>query len=40
MVRWRWRDALRETDSAYICRECKSEYRHRDWDALKREWIT
>lgn len=40
VVRWRWRNATRETDSAQICHACKREYRHRDWDVLSREWIT
>ena len=39
-VRWRWRDATRETDSARVCSLCRKEYRHREWDALNREWIT
>jgi len=39
-VRWRWRNATRETASARICRACKSAYRHREWDPLNREWIT
>lgn len=40
MVRWRWRNATRDTDSARICQDCKRDYRHRDWDAINREWIT
>jgi uncharacterized protein YbaR (Trm112 family) len=39
-VRWRWRTPTREVDSAFICRECKRTYRHRDWDAINREWIS
>jgi hypothetical protein len=40
MVRWRWRNATRDIDSAQVCRDCKKGYRHREWDPLNREWIT
>ena len=39
-VRWRWRNATRDIASARICRTCKREFRHREWDPLNREWIT
>ncbi|MDX1664886.1 MAG: hypothetical protein R3272_13935 [Candidatus Promineifilaceae bacterium] len=38
-VRWRWRDGS-GVDAARVCRECKRTYAHRDWDTLKRDWIT
>lgn len=38
-VRWRWHDSGR-VDNALVCRECKTTYRHREWDAHHREWIS
>lgn len=38
-VRWRWKETG-EVDSDQVCKECKSAYRHRDWDTLNREWIS
>jgi hypothetical protein len=38
-VRWRWKDTGR-LDSAMVCRDCKNAYRHRDWDAHHRDWIS
>ncbi|NLX08340.1 MAG: hypothetical protein GXY36_01645 [Chloroflexi bacterium] len=38
-VRWRWKDTNR-LDSALVCMECKNTYRHREWDAHNRDWIS
>jgi C4-type Zn-finger protein len=38
-VRWRWKDTG-TLDSALVCRDCKTSYRHRDWDAHNRDWIS
>jgi hypothetical protein len=38
-VRWRWKDSGK-LDSALVCRECKNAYRHREWDAHHRDWIS
>jgi hypothetical protein len=38
-VRWRWNDTG-QVDSALVCRECKNTYRHREWDAHNRDWIS
>ncbi len=38
-VRWRWRDSGK-LDSARICLACKNAYRHRDWDPVRRDWIS
>ncbi len=37
-VRWRWK-ADGRLESAYVCRECKNTYQHRQWDAHNRDWI-
>jgi hypothetical protein len=39
VVRWRWK-ATREVDSGIVCRECKRTYKHRNWDAANRDWIS
>lgn len=38
-VRWRWR-ATGELDNARVCLECKTAYRHREWDPINRDWIS
>jgi hypothetical protein len=38
-VRWRWRESG-IPDSALICRDCSSSYKHRNWDTLNRDWIS
>lgn len=38
-VRWRWRNSG-QVDSAQVCRDCVSSYKHRNWDRYSREWIT
>lgn len=38
-VRWRWKDNGTVGD-ALICRDCKSTYRHREWDTHTRDWIS
>jgi hypothetical protein len=40
MVRWRWKNDLRAVGSALVCMECKSAYKHRNWDPIHREWIS
>lgn len=38
-VRWRWKDSG-QLDSALVCLDCKNTYRHREWDAYHRDWIS
>ncbi len=38
-VRWRWKENG-QTEAERSCQTCKRSYRHRDWDALNREWIS
>ena len=38
-VRWRWKETG-QLGEALICRECKTTYRHRDWDRHNRDWIS
>ncbi len=38
-VRWRWRDS-REVGTGWVCMECKNAYRHREWDPVRRDWIS
>ena len=39
IVRWRWREDGRR-DSALVCQACRRTYAHRNWDAVRRDWIT
>jgi hypothetical protein len=38
-VRWRWRENG-AVDAALVCKRCKNGYAHRNWDSVRREWIT
>jgi C4-type Zn-finger protein len=38
-VRWRW-IKTGVLDSARVCLDCKNAYRHREWDAVQRDWIS
>jgi len=39
VVRFRWRENG-QTDSALICKTCKTRYEHRYWDSARRDWIS
>jgi hypothetical protein len=38
-VRWRWRNNGK-VDIGQVCLDCKNAYRHREWDAVNRDWIS
>jgi hypothetical protein len=39
VVRWRWR-STGQLDSGKVCKQCKTAYLHRTWDAVNRDWIS
>jgi len=38
-VIWRWKENGQRAE-AFVCLDCKNAYRHREWDAYHRDWVS